>query len=65
MNAATLAALGLAQGDQVRLSQGGGEAVLEAALDASVADGVVRAAAAHPSTARLASMFGAVALAKA
>ncbi len=63
MNAATLARLGLAAGDAVRVRQplggaGEGEAMLEAALDARVADGAVRIAAGHPSTAGLGAMFG-------
>jgi len=65
MNAATLAQVGVAAGDTVRVSQsiGGGaqgEALLEAALDAALADGVVRIAAAHERTSRLGSMFGAI-----
>ena len=58
MNAATLGGLGLRPGDKVRVKQGAGEAVLEAALDAGVADGCVRIAAAHASTAGLGGMFG-------
>jgi NADH-quinone oxidoreductase subunit G len=41
-NAATLASLGLAAGDRVRVRQGSGEALLPAALDAGLADGCVR-----------------------
>jgi NADH-quinone oxidoreductase subunit G len=63
MNAATLTRLALAAGDTVRVRQslgdaGQGEALLEAAFDAGVADGVVRIAAAHAGTSRLGSMFG-------
>jgi NADH-quinone oxidoreductase subunit G len=70
MNAATLATLGLAAGDAVRVRQalgaaGQGEALLEAALDAGVADGVVRIATAHASTAGLGAMFGEVAVERA
>ncbi|HYF60949.1 MAG TPA: molybdopterin-dependent oxidoreductase, partial [Burkholderiaceae bacterium] len=69
MSAATLAELGLAAGDAVRVRQvgvaGEGEALLEAALDARVADGCVRIAAAHESTARLGAMFGAIAVERA
>jgi NADH-quinone oxidoreductase subunit G len=70
MNAATLATLGLAAGDAVRVRQalgaaGQGEAVLEAALDPGVADGAVRIATAHASTAGLGAMFGEVALERA
>ncbi|HEY5634772.1 MAG TPA: NADH-quinone oxidoreductase subunit NuoG [Burkholderiaceae bacterium] len=66
MNARTLEAAGVAPGERVRVSQAGGQAVvLEAALEPGVADGVVRIATAHPSTAALASMFGAISVAKA
>ncbi|HMS78785.1 MAG TPA: molybdopterin dinucleotide binding domain-containing protein, partial [Burkholderiaceae bacterium] len=63
MNAATLASLGLSEGDPVRVRQpldggGHGEALLEAALDPGVADGTVRVAAGHASTAGLGAMFG-------
>jgi NADH-quinone oxidoreductase subunit G len=60
MNAATLASLGIAAGEKVCVSQATGQAIVDSELDARVADGVVRLAAAHPSTAGLASMFGAV-----
>jgi NADH-quinone oxidoreductase subunit G len=65
MSAATLAALGIAAGERVRVRQGAGEAVVEAAQDDAVAAGVVRLAAAHASTAGLASMFGSVTVARA
>jgi NADH-quinone oxidoreductase subunit G len=42
--APTLASLGLAAGDRVRVRQGGGEAVLVAAIDAAVPEGCVRIA---------------------
>jgi NADH-quinone oxidoreductase subunit G len=63
MNAATLARLGLAAGDAVRVRQplgraGQGAATLEATLDAGLADGTVRVAAGHPVTAGLGAMFG-------
>jgi NADH-quinone oxidoreductase subunit G len=63
MNAATLARLGLAAGDAVQVRQplgsaGQGDATLVAALDVGVADGTVRIATGHPSTAGLGSMFG-------
>ena len=61
----TLAALGIAHGDAVRIDQGAGMAGVTAASDATVATGVVWLAAGHTSTAGLASMFGAVALRKA
>jgi len=44
MNPATFAALGLADGQSVRLRQGGGEAVLPAAIDTAVPEGCVRVA---------------------
>jgi NADH-quinone oxidoreductase subunit G len=44
MNAATAMASGLALGDRVRLTQGGGEAVLEVAIDPALPDGCVRVA---------------------
>ncbi len=60
MNAATLARLGLAAGDAVRVRQGEGEATLEAAFDESVPADCVRVAAAHASTAGLGDMFGTI-----
>ncbi|MFO1200647.1 MAG: NADH-quinone oxidoreductase subunit NuoG [Burkholderiaceae bacterium] len=62
----TLAALGLADGDAVVVTQGGGgEARVPAAADAGVAAGTVRLAAAHPSTAGLSTIAGAVSVRKA
>lgn len=61
----TLEQLSLTSGDQVVVSQGGGEAMVEAVADISVAPGVVRLAAAHVSTANLASMFGPVSVRRA
>ena len=58
MNAHTLAQIGVAEGGQVKVRQGGGEAVLTAALDAAVPAGVVRIAAAHPSTCGLGGLSG-------
>jgi NADH-quinone oxidoreductase subunit G len=60
MNAATAAKFGLAAGDRVRLRQGEGAAVLDLQVDERVADGAVRVAAAHVSTAALGPMFGPV-----
>jgi NADH-quinone oxidoreductase subunit G len=54
--------LGLAEGDRVRVAQDGGEATLPVQADASVPPGCVRIAAAHPLTAALGDMFGAVTL---
>jgi len=70
MNAATLAGLGLASGDALRVRQAtgegtSGEALLEAELDARVADGTVRIAAAHESTARLGPMCGPISVERA
>jgi len=65
MNAATLAGLGLAAGQRVRVAQGEGHALVDARLDERVADGAVRLAAAHADTAGLASMFGAVKVSRA
>ncbi|MCL4799619.1 MAG: NADH-quinone oxidoreductase subunit NuoG [Burkholderiales bacterium] len=62
MNAATIARLGLEAGARVRVRQGGGDAVLELAADEGLADGVLRVAAAHPSTAALGAMFGPIAV---
>jgi NADH-quinone oxidoreductase subunit G len=56
--------LGLREGDLVRVAQDGGEAVLPAVLDERVPAGCVRIAAAHPLTADLGDMSGAVELAR-
>jgi NADH-quinone oxidoreductase subunit G len=64
MNARTLQAAGVAAGATVRVRQGRGEAVLTTAIDAGVPDGVVRIAAAHPSTATLQGMTGPIELAQ-
>ena len=50
----------MAEGAQVKVKQGGGEAVLTAAVDARVPPGVVRIAAAHPSTCNLDGLSGPV-----
>ncbi len=60
MNAITLAQIGVADGGQVKVRQAAGEAVLTAALDAGVPAGVVRIAAAHPSTCGLGGLSGPV-----
>ena len=60
MNAATLAGLGLAAGDAVKVSGGGTPIPLVAALDGGVADGCVRIAAGHPATAGLGALVGVV-----
>jgi NADH-quinone oxidoreductase subunit G len=66
MNAATLARLGLAAGDKVRVTQAsGGEALVDVALDPRVADDAVRLAGASVATSGMASLTGAVSVAKA
>jgi len=65
LNARTAAALSLSAGDRVRVSQGSGSALLDLQIDERLADGVVRVAAAHPSTAALGPMFGPVRLERA
>ncbi len=55
---ATLAALGLAAGQKIRVVQGGGGAELTVQADAGLAAGCVRVAAAHSSTAALGAMSG-------
>jgi len=62
MNAATLARLGLASGDRVKVGAGDtaiddSPASLHAELDASVPDNVVRIAAAHPATVAVGALF--------
>jgi NADH-quinone oxidoreductase subunit G len=68
-NGATIARLGLAAGDAVRVRQSAGGVVGEAALelerDDALADGVVRVAAAQPGTAGLVCAFGAISIEKA
>ncbi|MGA8053993.1 MAG: NADH-quinone oxidoreductase subunit NuoG [Burkholderiales bacterium] len=62
MNAAMLAQLRIAPGAMVRVTQGVGAAVLEAAQDDGVPAGCVRVAAAHPATAGLGPMYGELAV---
>jgi NADH-quinone oxidoreductase subunit G len=57
--------LGVRESDLVRVTQAGGEAVLPVALDERVPEGCVRVAAAHPLTAELGGMCGAVELSRA
>ena len=64
MNSKLMAKLGVAAGQPVLVKQGQGEARLAAALDDRLPDECVRVAAAHPSTAGLGAMFGAVTLEK-
>ena len=57
MASTTLARLGVAAGDRVRVRQGGGEAVVEAARDDRLPAECVRIAAGHRLTAELGAMF--------
>jgi NADH-quinone oxidoreductase subunit G len=58
--------LGLGDGPApVRVTQGSGEAILPARLDATLARNAVRVPAGHPSTAMLGAMFGPISVAKA
>ena len=57
VNAATLAELGLADGDRVRVKSGTGSVELFVSLDDTVPAGAVRVAAAHASTFALGSAF--------
>jgi NADH-quinone oxidoreductase subunit G len=50
--------LGLQEGAQIKIRQGRGEAVLATQLDPGVPPGVVRIAAAHPSTCGLEGLSG-------
>jgi NADH-quinone oxidoreductase subunit G len=61
MNALTLGRLGAAEGGQVKVTQGRGEAVLTVLVDALVPTGVVRIAAAHASTCGLDGLSGPIA----
>jgi len=60
MHRTLLETLGVAEGGQVKVRQGQGEAVLTAVVDAAVPPGVVRIAAAHPSTCGLDGLSGPV-----
>jgi NADH-quinone oxidoreductase subunit G len=64
-NAATLAHFDLVQGANARVRQGAHEVVLPCQLDATVADGTVRVAAAHADTTGLGAMFGPITLERA
>ena len=68
MNGRALAAAGLSSGDAVRVTMGDGDGahdcVLDCLQDETVADGCVRIAAAHASTAGLPSLFGTLTLAQ-
>jgi NADH-quinone oxidoreductase subunit G len=58
LGATQYAALGLKDGEQVKVGQGTGSAVLTAVLDKSLPDNVVRVAAGHALTKSLGAMFG-------
>jgi NADH-quinone oxidoreductase subunit G len=60
LDALTLARLGVAEGAQIRIRQGRGEAILTAVADAGVPTGAVRIAAAHASTCGLEGLSGPV-----
>ena len=59
------AKLGVADGAQLKVTQGQGTAILTAAIDAKLPENVVRVPAAHASTAGLGGMFGAISVEKA
>ena len=60
VNRTLLDALGIAEGAQVKVGQGAGEAVLATQVDPTVPPGVVRIAAAHSSTCGLEGLSGPV-----
>ncbi len=60
MNTLMLAKIGVAEGAQVKITQGRGEAVLTAVADPAVPAGVVRIAAAHASTCDLEGLSGTI-----
>ena len=62
MNRALYDRLGLREGDSVRVRQGGGEALVSAAVDDRLPAQCVRLAAARPETASLGAMFGEITL---
>jgi NADH-quinone oxidoreductase subunit G len=57
-------ALGLAEGQRVRVTQGKASAELPAREDATLAPNAVRVSAAHPDTATLGALFGAITVQK-
>ncbi len=63
--AALWAQLGLGEGARVRISQGSASAVLGARLDPTLVANTIHVSAAHPLTAALGAMFGAVSVEKA
>ncbi len=65
MCASTLAQIGIADGEPVRVKQGLGEALLTASADEQVPKDCVRIAAAHASTVALGDMFGRISVERA
>lgn len=65
LHPSTAATLGLQDGDQAKLKQGAGEAVLTVALDEAIPAGCVRVSAAHATTASLGDMYGPVVMERA
>jgi len=61
MNRALFEELGLREGDALRVRQGAGEALVDAAIDDRLPARCIRLAAARPETAALGAMFGTVA----
>jgi NADH-quinone oxidoreductase subunit G len=60
MNRALFEQLGLREGDALRVRQGAGEALVDAAIDDRLPDGCLRLAAARPETAALGALYGTV-----
>jgi NADH-quinone oxidoreductase subunit G len=65
VNRTLLDQLGVEEGGQIKVRQGNGEAVLATQIDPGVPPGVVRIAAAHPSTCGLAGLSGPVEVSRA
>ena len=65
VNRTLLDRLGIEEGGQIKVRQGNGEAVLATQVDPGVPPGVVRIAAAHPSTCGLEGLSGPVEVSKA
>ena len=65
MSLALMQKLGIANGDQVHVSQGDASFLLKAKQDDRLPENVVRVAAGHPSTAALGPMFGSIRVEKA
>jgi len=65
LSAVTAQQLGVQAGERVQVSQGDAQASFQVVLDAGLADGVVRLAAAHPDTVALGAMFAPIQLTRA